>query len=474
MSRLATASLLAPLALVLAVAGWASAARAQAALILDGRYSTVIGLADGRGCTGFCVVPYDGTARDARTATISDGGTRLALGSAVYTIHYDGSQVRGTASLADRTSVLTLRQVDDENLGGRAEVQVRGGECVAVWSVALRRTWSTPAERAQWMELRARERCERSGVECRAAAEAAIARGATGDGERFARRACEAREPDATACALLATISSSLRTAALARACALGALDACPRDLPVGLDSGDGIEAWLRRAGALVLPRGRYLVNEVVNIETGGQSVTIALVTIRRDRSGGHAVMPGGRPAEAARAWSSALRGLTRTLGAADRECSGEACSFERRAVWLFRGAVLDLAGGTSEFQLRLYPATTFREVPARDVPALDGPPPVASSRGPTHWHWYCAEDDEGAVTVCASAARVCAEAYGEGGAAACVDIGRGRHPGPILGYAASMWRPDDEDQRILVSEGACLLDAPEPCDGHPEECARD
>jgi len=186
-------------------------------------------------------------------------------------------------------------------------------------------------------------------------------------------------------------------------------------------------------------------------------------------------VASGGRSAEAARAWSTALRALGRGLGAPDRECSGQACAFDRRAVWLFRGAVRARRGGASEFQVPVYPPKPCSGPAAREVPPLDAPPPVASSSpGPTQWHCYCAEDDDGAVTVCASTAAACADAYGDGGAAACEAIGRGPHPGPILGYEASMWRPDDEDPRIFVSDTACLLDAPESCDGDPEQCARD
>lgn len=447
--------------------------RAQSPSRLDGRYTTVMGLGEGRGCSGFGVVPYDGVARDARVATISDDGTVLTLGGTRYALQLDGAQLRGTASMADRDSVLVLRRVDDENFGGRADVTLHGEACVAVWSVALRRAWSTPAERTRWIEAGIRDRCETAGTDCRAAAEAAAASGSTADAARFARRACEASEPDARACELLGQLSPSLRAAALARACALGDVGGCSRELPVSLDSGERVEAWLRHAGAFALPRSRYLLNEITNVETTGESFSFTLVTTRRDRSGGHSVVAGGRPAEADRAWSTALRALSRLFGAPDRECSGDACGYDRRAVWLFHGALVDMVGSGSEFSLLLRPASTFVELPARDVPPLDVESPPTSESA-SAWDCYCTEDDEGAVTVCARSASDCAAAYGTGGAAACVAIGRGPHPGPLLGYVEDMWRTDAEG--FVVHEGACLLDEPDACPPgiDPEQCARD
>ncbi|MFO0683932.1 MAG: hypothetical protein U0234_17905 [Sandaracinus sp.] len=459
--------------LLVGVVACAAQARAQDLSHLDGRYTTVMGLSDGRGCTGFGVVPYDGVARDARVATISGNGTQLALGGTAYSLRLDGAQVRGTATMADRESALLLHAVDEENLAGRADVTMRGGACVAIWSVALRRAWSSPAERTRWIAARTQERCETSGIDCRAAAEAAIASGSSADAERFARRACEATDPDAAACNMLAGLSPTLRTAALARACALGAVEACPREMPLLLDSGDHVEAWLRRAGVFALARGRYLVNEITNIETGGQSISFTLVTTHRDPGGGHSVVPGGRPSEASRAWSTALRALTRAFGAPERECAGETCGVDHRAVWLFRGAVLDIASSSAEFQLLVHPATTFVEIPAREVPPLD-PPPAPTGGGPHGWYCYCDEDDEGLLTVCASTASACTASFGTGGREACVAIGSGAHPGAVLGYMEDMWRTDEEG--FVVHEGACLLDTPDPCPPgvDPEQCARD
>ncbi|MGE0161457.1 MAG: hypothetical protein AB7T31_18925 [Gemmatimonadales bacterium] len=412
---------------------------------LDGRYQSVLTPSDA------CGAPSgEGLHGD---AVISARGTTLSLGSTTFALRPDGSRVSGAASEGGRYAQLLVSRVDAATLAGTIEVHERGGSCVAAYRVELRRAW-TDAERDQWeAELRAR---------------------------------CSGSTADAQACLVLGSASPELEARARARACALGVLEGCARAVPVDLRSGSGVLRWLRRSGALPLAESSYVVDggdvEGERVFTG---VTVMLGMIET-RSRGRILYTRGRPGQAERAYAGALRGLTRALGPPDRECSGDDCSFGRRAVWLFRGALLDLIGGGSEFQLHFHTESSFREVLPREVPPLDAsipedelaesarPAPTAEMLANT-WHCFCQEDgpsyDQDIITVCARTARRCetelerssSSYWGAGG---CVV------------QSPSSVDPDRNhwsiDNGVLMNDQGCMAFEPCPPGVDPEECARD